>query len=669
MSLGQYEIIEQIGAGGMATVYRARQARLDRNVAIKVMHQMFAQDADFVTRFEREARIIAALDHPNIVPLYDYNEQAEQPYLVMKFVEGQTLKEVLTARTIPLEDIRHMMVTIADALTYAHEQGVLHRDVKPSNIIIDNQGYPYLMDFGLARIATQGESTMSANTMLGTPQYISPEQAKGERELDTRTDVYSLGIILYELVAGRVPFVGDSAYAIVHKHIYATVPPPSSLNPEVPPAVDGVLLHALAKEPSQRYETPNQLIKAFEAALDSSGIQKLDESRAERARQRAENLSDHTPGGGRYVTVPAPIAEGTPEPTSSVGDFLDQLGRRARELIDDVLVELDGNEVFEKIVSGVQDVIGEFSSTTSRHDGGAQSPRVIKMINNDWGTDVEAVRRRVNRRMNRRRGFLAHFAAYAIVITFLFAAQQPIQEGLAQLFAEPGFREELGTDISLVPLADINFAGVTALLWGAGLISHAMTLFYESGSRLERRRRNFLRDLKAYHGPNWPDTINERGYKKTRNHIIRRFKQHIGLLTHCISFMMWSVAAFVVWPPIYAWLQTIPEISSQAFLTEENTIPGIFMLFLALTLVLHMIGILVDMIFGSEANERTMRREMQREWERSGAYRSASIIKPKHDSIDKAKNVEPRVRLTQDGEFTKSFVNEIETDQVNATRR
>ncbi len=267
MQIGPYQIIGRIGSGGMATVYKAYHPRLDRHVALKLMHDSFIQEHDFLARFEREARIVARLDHPNIIPIYDYDKHEGKPYLVMKVVEGDTLKEVLERGELAATGIVSLTRKIADALHYAHEQGILHRDIKPSNIMLDQRGEPYLTDFGLARILQSGESTMSADVMLGTPHYISPEQAQGGMELDARTDVYSLGVVLYQIVTGRVPFTGDSSFAIIHDHIYSPPPSPRSINPEVPPAVESVLLKALAKRPNDRYATPVALVQAYEQAL------------------------------------------------------------------------------------------------------------------------------------------------------------------------------------------------------------------------------------------------------------------------------------------------------------------------------------------------------------------------------------------------------------------
>src|SRR5262245_61811356 len=173
-NVGPYRVTDQLGAGGMANVYKAYHARLDRFVSLKVMHQSFLEDPTFRARFEREAQIVAKLSHPNIVPVYDFSDHEGQPYLVLKYIEGKTLKAVMADGTMPISEIIRIMGAIAEALNYAHKQGVLHRDIKPSNIILDSDTTPYLTDFGLARIAQAGESTMSADVMLGTPQYISP---------------------------------------------------------------------------------------------------------------------------------------------------------------------------------------------------------------------------------------------------------------------------------------------------------------------------------------------------------------------------------------------------------------------------------------------------------------------------------------------------------------
>src|SRR5215211_1168557 len=270
--LGQYKVIAQMGSGGMATVYKAYHARLDRTVAIKMLHEAFQEDKNFLARFEREAQIVARLEHPHIVPVFDFDEFNGRPYLVMKYIEGHTLKAEIENHTLTMEEILRLLPPIASALDYAHRQGVLHRDIKPSNIILDSNSVPYVTDFGLARMAQLGDSTLSHDVLLGTPHYISPEQAMGNRDLDARTDLYSFGIVLYELVVGRVPFSADTPFAIIHDQIYRPLPRPSSIDPEISPAIDAVLEKALAKTPSERYATATEMVDAFRSAVEQSGL-------------------------------------------------------------------------------------------------------------------------------------------------------------------------------------------------------------------------------------------------------------------------------------------------------------------------------------------------------------------------------------------------------------
>jgi serine/threonine protein kinase len=264
-NVGPYHVIEPLGQGGMATVFKAYHRTLDRYVAIKVLHPAFKEDPNFLQRFNREARIVAKLDHPNIVPIYDFAEHEGTPYLVMRYVEGKTLKAVLREGMLEIPRALAIMHPIAAALSYAHAQGVLHRDIKPSNIIRANDGHIYLTDFGLARIAQAGDSTISQDMLIGTPQYISPEQARGESASDC-SDVYSLGVVLFEMFAGRVPFNADTPFAIIHDHIYTPLPLPTSIKPDLPVEIEKVLLKALAKEPSARYASATDLMTALEQA-------------------------------------------------------------------------------------------------------------------------------------------------------------------------------------------------------------------------------------------------------------------------------------------------------------------------------------------------------------------------------------------------------------------
>src|SRR6202142_1591518 len=271
-NVGPYRIIEQLGQGGMATVYKAYHAALDRYVAIKALHPAFGEDQNFLMRFQREARVIAKLEHPNIVPVYDYSEHEGRPYLVMKYIEGDTLKARLSKGALSSAEIEKTVETVGSALAYAHKQGILHRDIKPSNVLIANDGQMYLADFGLARIAQAAESTLSSDMIMGTPQYISPEQAMGKKDLDAGTDIYSFGVMLYEMVVGRVPFNADTPFSIIHDHIYSPLPMPRAINPKVPEPVERVLLKALAKERADRYPDVDSLVAAFKDAWIEAGI-------------------------------------------------------------------------------------------------------------------------------------------------------------------------------------------------------------------------------------------------------------------------------------------------------------------------------------------------------------------------------------------------------------
>jgi len=269
-NVGPYRIVAQLGQGGMATVYKAYHPALDRYVAIKVLHPAFMEDSGFLARFQREAKVVARLDHPNIVPIYDFAEHEGRPYLVMKFIEGETLKARMMRGPLEREEGLRIIERVGDGLAYAHRQGILHRDIKPSNVLLSPEGAVYLADFGLARIAQAGESTLSSDQMLGTPQYISPEQARGEKNLDAGTDIYSFGVVLYELVVGRVPFSADTPFSIIHDHIYKPLPLPSAVNPTVPESVQTVLLKALAKGRKDRYAKVEDLVSAFSAAVNQA---------------------------------------------------------------------------------------------------------------------------------------------------------------------------------------------------------------------------------------------------------------------------------------------------------------------------------------------------------------------------------------------------------------
>jgi tetratricopeptide (TPR) repeat protein len=294
--------MEKLGRGGMATVFKAYHANLDRYVAIKVLHPAFIEDPNFLARFQREARVVAKLEHPNIIPVYDFAEHDGKTYLVMKFVEGETLKARLMKKPLTPEEGVHIIETVGEALSFAHKQGILHRDVKPSNVMIGEDGQIFLADFGLARIASAGESTLSSDMMIGTPQYISPEQALGARDLDAGTDIYSFGVLIYELVVGQVPFSSDTPFSIIHDHIYTPLPLPRAVNPNVPEVIERLLLKALAKEREDRFETVEQMVQAFKTSI------------------RGEKLPEKWVDPDTYVGPAAVLADAQTQPPVPVPD-------------------------------------------------------------------------------------------------------------------------------------------------------------------------------------------------------------------------------------------------------------------------------------------------------------------------------------------------------------
>ena len=257
---GRYELDGVVGRGGMAEVYRARDIRLDRIVAIKTLRTDLARDQIFQARFRREAQSAASLNHPSIVAVYDTGEDMTSgvpvPYIVMEYVDGRTVRDLLQEghRLLPERSLE-IIDGVLRALDYSHQAGIVHRDIKPGNVMVTRNGDIKVMDFGIARAMSDAQATMTQTAqVIGTAQYLSPEQARGER-VDSRSDLYSTGCLLYELLTGRPPFTGDSPVAIAYQHVRENPVPPSRVDPDVPPWADGIVLKAMAKSPADRYQT------------------------------------------------------------------------------------------------------------------------------------------------------------------------------------------------------------------------------------------------------------------------------------------------------------------------------------------------------------------------------------------------------------------------------
>lgn len=264
--IGPYRIVEQVGQGGMATVYKAYHAAVDRYVAIKVLPRHFALDAQFTGRFKQEAKFIANLEHPHILPIYDYGESDGLTYLVMRYLDAGTLRERIAAGRLSLPEIDNFFSQIADALDYAHTKGVIHRDLKPANVLVDSRGSAFLTDFGIAKIIEGTSHFTNTGAVIGTPVYMSPEQGQGVK-LDQRSDIYSLGIVLYEMVTGRVPYNAETPFAIIFKHLYDPLPLPTTIRPDTPTAIERVILKALSKNPADRFASAKEFQESWKKAL------------------------------------------------------------------------------------------------------------------------------------------------------------------------------------------------------------------------------------------------------------------------------------------------------------------------------------------------------------------------------------------------------------------
>ena len=263
--VGRYELEELVGSGGMSNVFRAHDRLLERTVALKILHEQYTRDEDYVERFRREARAVAQLTHPNIVTVIDRGEQDGRQFIVFEYVEGQNLKELSAQGPLDPREAIRLALQVAHALSFAHARGLVHRDVKPQNVLLNDDGQAKVTDFGIAR-SLDVHGVTQTGTVLGTSDYIAPEQARGQK-VDPKTDIYSLGAVLYELLTGQVPFSGDNFVAVAMRHV--SEPPPSVLEhrPDCPLRLDLAVQRAMAKDPADRFESMDELCAELEACL------------------------------------------------------------------------------------------------------------------------------------------------------------------------------------------------------------------------------------------------------------------------------------------------------------------------------------------------------------------------------------------------------------------
>jgi eukaryotic-like serine/threonine-protein kinase len=328
---GRYRIQRKLGAGGMADVYLAEDQELGRRVAIKILNGRHANDDQFIERFRREAKNAAALNHPNIVSIYDRGEAEDTYYIAMEFLDGRTLKELIVGRgAAPINVAVEYARQILSALRFAHRHGIVHRDIKPHNVLVDAEGRVKVTDFGIARAGTS--QMTETGSIVGTAQYLSPEQARGG-EVDPRSDLYSLGVVLYELLTGKTPFDGETPVEIAMKHLSTTPKPPSKLRSDIPPALDMVVLRALAKNPDDRYQSADEMEADLERVARGARVSATTADTATQVLRRPAAATAAAAASATAATmIAAPPASAAPPPVVTEEEEYEEGGGRDRPL-------------------------------------------------------------------------------------------------------------------------------------------------------------------------------------------------------------------------------------------------------------------------------------------------------------------------------------------------
>jgi serine/threonine protein kinase len=322
--IGRYEIKQEIGRGGMATVYEAYDPRFERTVALKMLPREFMHEAEFRARFTREARTIATLEHPAIVPVYDFGEENGQPFLVMRLMTGGSLSDRLAEGPIPIDEAAIILKRLGSALDRAHSMGIIHRDLKPSNVLFDQYGDAFLADFGIVHVSSSTNALTASGSLVGTPTYMSPEQVYGDKQLDGRSDIYALGVILFQMLTGSTPYDADTPARMMMKHVMDPVPQILSVRPDLPPACNEIINKAMAKERDERFSSATDLSSALTAVternLEQPSMRKLE---AELSEMKAELMEEVPPPPPPVRSTPSRLDFGDsyydPTPTPAAG--------------------------------------------------------------------------------------------------------------------------------------------------------------------------------------------------------------------------------------------------------------------------------------------------------------------------------------------------------------
>jgi tetratricopeptide (TPR) repeat protein len=369
--LGSYEILEKVGEGGVATVYRAHQPNMGRDVAIKVITGAMGRDDAAVQRFQREARLIARLEHAHILPVYDFDGGHEPPYIVMRYLDSGTLGDVLERGKLSAEEVIYLLRQVGSALDYAHRQGIVHRDVKPSNILIDREGNAFVADFGIARMTSSdsGAQITVAGAIVGTPGYMSPEQVMGGDDVDHRADIYALGVVLFEMLTGQLPYIADTLSGLLMMHIQEPVPSAVERCPDLCSEVDEVIVRALAKDPAQRYASAVALTEALAAALGG----KVSDSPA-RLRQAVRDS---------LVSGQARRAASSSETPSEQNKMVSALYANAAEYAE-IVDQVEGGQAARQAM----DALWEASERVVEVHGGLVLSRTEEAMLALWGADA-----------------------------------------------------------------------------------------------------------------------------------------------------------------------------------------------------------------------------------------------------------------------------------------